>query len=223
MPYTDGQGYRRATVRGATPTMSHFRDPRRRVALICVLVLLLGAWAASGVHVPEERLTVRASTAGPIPVLRDDDRVWNIVRFEPGGLVELHLPLAQRGPLPVTVADARVTRRAMAEGCGWAIDEVELRRGGGRAALGRGGERAALERGEVAELRLAGRFSGEPGCLPSSMPVSRGAAYVDISVAGVPRQQRIPLPEVLTWSTDPDASADRFARSPTAPRVGSPA
>ena len=203
--------------------MSHFRAPRRRVALTCVLVLLLGVWATSGVRIPEERLTVWASTAGPIPVLRDDDRVWNIVRFEPGGQVELSLPIAQRGPLPVTVADARLTRRTTADGCGWVIDEVELRRAGGRVALGPGGERASLERGDVAELRLAGRFSGEPGCLPSAMPVSRGAAYVDITVAGVPRQQRIALPEVLTWSTDPVSSADRFARSPTAPRVGSPA
>ena len=203
--------------------MSYFRAPRRRVALICVLVLLLGAWAASGVRIPEERLTVWASTTGPIPVVRDDDRVWNIVRFEPGGQVELALPIAQRGPLPVTVADARVTRRTQTDGCGWVIDEVELRRGGGSVALGRGGERAALARGDAAELRLAGRFSGEPGCLPAERPVSRGAAYLDIAVAGIPRQQRIPLPEVLTWSTDPASSADRFARSPTAPRVGSPA
>lgn len=195
----------------------------RRVALASVAVVLLGVWGASGVGSAAERLSVRSSTAGPIPVLRDDDRVWNVVRFEPGGEVELRLAVAHRGPLPVTVSDARVTRRARTEACGWVIDDVGIDRSGEEVALGRDGQRVTLQRGDTAELRLSGRFSGEVGCLPAATPVSRGAAYLDISVAGVPRQQRIPLPEVLTWSTDPASSADRFARSPTAPRVGSPA
>jgi|GEM_PF-6357315 len=203
--------------------MSRSPASRGRIALLGVLVLLVGVWGASGVSTAADRLTVRASTDAPIPVLRDDDRVWNIVRFEPGGEVELRLPIVQRGPLPVTIDDARLTRRARTDRCGWAIDEVELLRDGARTALRPGGDSVRLGRGQDAELRIAGRFTGEPGCLPEATPTSRGAAYLDIAVAGLARQQRVPLPEVLTWSTDPASSADRFARSPTAPRVGSPA
>ena len=196
---------------------------RRRVSVAAIVVLLATVWLASGVGSAAERLVVRTSTAGPIPVLRDDGRVWNVVRFEPGGRVEIELLLAQRGPLPVRVSDARVTRRAGMDTCGWVIDEVELDRDGHRTRLGADGESVTLARDEQIALRLAGSFTGEPGCLPNALPVSRGALYLDTEVAMLPRQQRIPLPEVLTWSTDPDSSADRFARAPTAPRVGSAA
>lgn len=196
---------------------------RRRMSVMATVLLLATVWLASGVGNAAESLVVRTSTAGPIPVLRDDGRVWNVVRFEPGERVEIELLLVQRGPLPVRVSDARVTRRARVDACGWAIDEVELDRGGRRSQLGAGGESVTLARDEQIVLRLAGSFAGEPGCLPNALPVSRGALYLDTEVAMLPRQQRIPLPEVLTWSTDPDSSAARFARAPTAPRVGSAA
>ncbi len=196
---------------------------RDTLVVVAVAMVLGSPWTSGGVGNAGDHLAVRASTGGPIPVVRDDQRVWHVVRFEPGGEVELGLTIAQRGLLPVRVFDARVTRLGLPETCGLVIDEVELARGGERVALGAGGDPATLARGEVAELRLVGRFTGERDCLPRAMPVSRGAAYLDITVAGMPRQQRIPLPEVLTWSTDPDASAARLARSPTAPRVGTAA